>query len=313
MIIEYKNIVKRPPLPFLGNKRNALKKLYEYFKNIDLDEEVVIIDLFGGSGLLSNLFKQMYPKNRVIYNDFDDYHIRIEQMDNTINILNEILSELKTEGELKKQQALNDKQTIIFKNKIKKLKNRKDIDLITIGRNFTFQGVKCDKLEEQKSFYLQRINTPEKNEEYLKGVEIVKKDFMELINEYKDKKVLFIADPPYISTLQNQYKGKAHFIENLMLLKYIGNNFIYFSSYSSGTYDIIKYINTISKDESVFNIPKIRYKYFFEFASAVKHTEFCLINLENVQIKKGVLPLIFLYSFAIFNHRPNHRPKTNKK
>ena len=45
-----------------------------------------IIDTFGGSGLLSHVAKQLKPKARVIYNDFDGYAERLAHIDD-INAL----------------------------------------------------------------------------------------------------------------------------------------------------------------------------------------------------------------------------------
>lgn len=45
-----------------------------------------IIDTFGGSGLLSHVAKQLKPKARVIYNDFDGYAERLTHIDD-INAL----------------------------------------------------------------------------------------------------------------------------------------------------------------------------------------------------------------------------------
>ena len=64
---------KQAPLPFTGQKRMFLR----HFKAI-LDEQIpgdgegwTIVDTFGGSGLLSHTAKQLKPRARVIYNDFD--------------------------------------------------------------------------------------------------------------------------------------------------------------------------------------------------------------------------------------------------
>lgn len=66
---------KQAPLPFTGQKRMFLR----HFKAI-LDEQIpgdgegwTIVDTFGGSGLLSHTAKQLKPRARVIYNDFNLY------------------------------------------------------------------------------------------------------------------------------------------------------------------------------------------------------------------------------------------------
>ena len=64
------------PLPFQGQKRRFLNDFKEALK--DFKSTPLFVDLFGGSGLLSHTVKQLYPDADVIYNDFDDYHLRIE-------------------------------------------------------------------------------------------------------------------------------------------------------------------------------------------------------------------------------------------
>lgn len=68
------NIYKRAPLPFRGNKTKWIKDLIKYFvKNHDKFENLVFIDVFGCSGIISSLLAKLYPNNKVIYNDFDYY------------------------------------------------------------------------------------------------------------------------------------------------------------------------------------------------------------------------------------------------
>lgn len=79
---------KQAPLPFVGQKRMFLKHFEEVLNgNIKNDGEGwTIIDTFGGSGLLSHVAKQLKPKARVIYNDFDGYAERLAHIDD-INAL----------------------------------------------------------------------------------------------------------------------------------------------------------------------------------------------------------------------------------
>lgn len=83
MANQAKRNFKQAPLPFVGQKRNFLN----HFKAI-LNEQIpgdgegwTIVDTFGGSGLLSHTAKQLKPRARVIYNDFDGYAERIKHID----------------------------------------------------------------------------------------------------------------------------------------------------------------------------------------------------------------------------------------
>ena len=73
------------PLPFQGQKRrfqNDFKTALNQFSDSPL-----FVDLFGGSGLLSHWAKQQFPNAKVVYNDFDDYHLRIANIERTNTLL----------------------------------------------------------------------------------------------------------------------------------------------------------------------------------------------------------------------------------
>lgn len=76
------------PLPFQGQKRNflnAFKECLNEFKDKD-----IFVDLFGGSGLLSHTIKQMRPEATVIFNDYDWYITRLQNIDKTNRLLAKI-------------------------------------------------------------------------------------------------------------------------------------------------------------------------------------------------------------------------------
>lgn len=73
------------PLPFMGQKRRFINEFKEALKTFD--SKTIFVDLFGGSGLLSHITKRERPDARVIYNDYDDYHIRLENIDKTNKLL----------------------------------------------------------------------------------------------------------------------------------------------------------------------------------------------------------------------------------
>lgn len=85
----YENTYQTAPLSFLGQKKNMLKVFFrvleKYFK---IDNDMVFLDLFGGSGLLSHHLKCRYPNNRVVWNDFNNYAERLKP--ERIKILKEI-------------------------------------------------------------------------------------------------------------------------------------------------------------------------------------------------------------------------------
>jgi hypothetical protein len=68
------------PLPFQGQKRRHVKEFANIIKALKPD---TVIDLFGGSGLLSHTAKRAHPPARVIYNDYDNYCERLAHVDGT--------------------------------------------------------------------------------------------------------------------------------------------------------------------------------------------------------------------------------------
>lgn len=66
---------------FVGEFKNALKQF---------PDATVFVDLFGGSGLLSHIAKQERPDARVIYNDFDNFCLRLGNIPRTNRLLAKI-------------------------------------------------------------------------------------------------------------------------------------------------------------------------------------------------------------------------------
>ena len=84
---------KRPPLPFEGNKKLWRKKFISLIDS--LDDDYIYCDLFGGSGILSHWIKKTKPESTVIYNDYDYYIDRLNKIEQTNNILDELRELLK--------------------------------------------------------------------------------------------------------------------------------------------------------------------------------------------------------------------------
>jgi adenine-specific DNA methylase len=78
-------VFNQAPLPFMGQKRRFVREFKTALKQFD--DKAVYVDLFGGSGLLSHIVRHEKPKASVIYNDFDDYHKRIRNIDRTNKLI----------------------------------------------------------------------------------------------------------------------------------------------------------------------------------------------------------------------------------
>lgn len=82
-----KPVYNSAPLPFMGQKRRFVGEFKNALKQFP--DATVFVDLFGGSGLLSHIAKQERPDARVIYNDYDDFHLRLENIPRTNALLAE--------------------------------------------------------------------------------------------------------------------------------------------------------------------------------------------------------------------------------
>ena len=69
------------PLPFVGQKRMFVREFIKVLKQFP--DDATFIDLFGGSGLLSHIAKRCKPNATVVYNDFDNYRRRLENIPRT--------------------------------------------------------------------------------------------------------------------------------------------------------------------------------------------------------------------------------------
>jgi hypothetical protein len=79
MCLKKEKVYKIAPLPFQGQKRRFVNGFVLAMQQMKAGKEItVIVDLFGGSGLLSHTAKRIFPECRVIYNDFDNYSQRLQ-------------------------------------------------------------------------------------------------------------------------------------------------------------------------------------------------------------------------------------------
>ena len=235
---------KKAPLPFVGQKKNFVKALIPIIER--QPDDTIFVDLFGGSGLLSNLVKELKPNARVIYNDFDNYAERLAHIDETEELRQLIAEKLKdTPKSAKLSEGLKADICDIVENFEKQ---KGFVDLITVGSWVLFSGRTMSGVKPIReigdAFYNRVTSQPYTAEGYLQGVERVGKDFQELIDEFKDApNVLFLCDPPYMLT------DKAHYKQNywgvgdyLSLLKdMMKANSIYFTSSKSGLLDFYKW------------------------------------------------------------------------
>ncbi len=81
---------------------------------------------------------------------------------------------------------------------------------------------------------------------YLEGLEIVSTDYKLLHAKYRDnKKVIFLVDPPYLSTDCSTYKNYWKLTDYLDVLKVLdGSKFFYFTSNKSSIIELCEWMET---------------------------------------------------------------------
>jgi len=240
------------PLPFQGQKRKFVKLFAEKIET--LPDDTIFVDLFGGSGLLSRAAKDTKPMCQVIYNDYDDYHLRIANIANTNKLIAEIRS---ITGSMPRFQRLSSD----IKEKILTViaKHEQDVgyvDYITISSSIMFSSKYVLSLNglRKESFY----NSVKKQDydrvsDYLDGLEICKCDYMRLFDEFKNnEKAFFICDPPYLNTDVTTYKMNWTLRDYLRVLNCLrASQFAFFTSEKSSLIELLEWL----EDKFSYNNP----------------------------------------------------------
>ncbi|MRI64489.1 DNA adenine methylase [Ornithobacterium rhinotracheale] len=233
------------PLPFQGQKRMFIKQFKTALQ--EFPENATYVDLFGGSGLLAHTIKQEKPKARVIWNDYDNFQERLNNIGKTNALLQKIDPYLK--------QVQNWKYPPHAREEILALLAAQEgfVDYMTLSASLLFSGCFAPSLEElkkNKSFYTKRksfaIYTAEG---YLQGVERVQRCYTELIEEFKNtENVVFVLDPPYLTTDTTNYRSDKYWTlkDYLTVIKYLVQmeSFFYFTSHKS---DLVEFASFYAK------------------------------------------------------------------
>ena len=254
---------KQAPLPFVGQKRMFLKHFEEVLNaNITNDGDGwTIIDTFGGSGLLSYVAKQIKPKARVIYNDFDGYAQRLAHIDD-INALRAQLYEVVGNATQKNKRLTKDCKAECIKI-IQNFKGYIDLNCLASWLLFSGQQVATlDDLFQNDFWHCVRQSDYPKADGYLDGLEITRESFHTLLPKFSgDPKALFVLDPPYLCTRQESYKQATYFdlIDFLRLINITRPPYVFFSSTKSEFVRFIEYMveDKVDNWEAFYNSERI--------------------------------------------------------
>lgn len=238
------------PLPFTGQKRRFLKA-FKTVLNQHLSNDGAgwtVVDVFGGSGLLSHTAKRLKPAARVIYNDFDGYTERLQNIKDT-NRLRETLLQLT------KNVPRNSRLPENVRQHIQEILLSFDgfVDVQTVASWLLFSGQQVHDLNDllQCGWYARvRLTQYDVAGDYLTDLEIVSESYADLIPKFINQdKVLLLLDPPYICTEQGAYLNETYFgmVEFLRLMRFVRPPFIFFSSTRS---ELLDYFDFVIKEKA---------------------------------------------------------------
>lgn len=248
------------PLPFVGQKRMFAKEFRQILKQFD--EAAVFVDLFGGSGLLSHLASCEKPNATVIYNDYDNYRKRLENIPGT-NALLADLRMITAKCPRPKIIPAEVKETIL--KRIAQEEQTGFVDYITLSSSLLFSMKYVLNYESlsKETFYSRIRRTDYNASGYLDGLVIESSDYKEVFQKYKDvPNVVFLVDPPYLCTEVGTYRmswSLADYLDVLTVLT--GTSYVYFTSNKSSVLELCEWIernNAIGNpfagaDKRVFN------------------------------------------------------------
>ncbi len=239
-------LYKQAPLPFVGQKRFFLPHFRKILDNYiqGNGEDWTIIDVFGGSGLLSNNAKHCKPNARVIYNDFDNYSERLKYIDDSNRLRKLLYAVLEHEPRRKLSKPII--------QKVKKIINNFDgiIDIRALSTWLLFTGNHAKNIDDLFTFTL--YNNIRKSDyapadDYLTGLEIINQSYEQLLAKFSNQeKTLLLLDPPYICTAQNAYKDDRYFgmVQFLELMEFVRPPYVFFGSTKSELLDYLQFVKT---------------------------------------------------------------------
>lgn len=285
-------LYKKAPLPFQGQKRNFINELCELVRPYN-DKNVVFVDAFGGSGLVSNTIKYACPNARIVWNDYDNYQQRLDNCEQT----NEILKRFEFLNLYKKNEKISDehKQKVL---KICKEYEEKGVfvDYTTISSSVLFSGSYARNYDElAKSNFYNKTSEFAKQynaDDYLNGVERVSVDAFSLIDSYKDNSnAILMLDPPYLQTHvegynMNNFWSLGDFLRLIDVLKE-HYNFIFFSNEKSQALEFLKWANAYTNN-AFSNLKIIKKTHSKLNKDQSKCGDFLFHNLANCKLGEAI-------------------------
>lgn len=240
------------PLPFVGQKRMFAREFIKVLEQFS--ENTVFVDLFGGSGLLSHIAKRCKPRATVVYNDFDNYRRRLENIPLTNRLIAD-LREMVGDTVPRHKPITGELRERILDRILQEEREVGYVDFITLSSSLMFSmKYKLSVPEMRKEALYNNIRKADYPlcSDYLEGLEVASCDYKVLFEQYKDMPgVVFLVDPPYLSTDVGTYTMYWKMSDYLDVLNVLTeHSFVYFTSNKSS---IIELCEWIGKNKSIGN------------------------------------------------------------
>lgn len=247
-----KKLYLSAPLPFVGQKRMFAREFMKVLDQFPVD--ATFVDLFGGSGLLSHITKRCKPNATVVYNDFDNYRRRLENIPRTNRLIADIRA-IVGNAVPRHKAITGDLRERIFKRIQQEERDNGYVDFITLSSSLLFSmKYVLNSVEMQKETLYNNIRQSDYTPcpDYLSGLKITSRDYREVFEEYKNVPgVVFLVDPPYLSTEVGTYTMYWRLSDYLDVLTVLaGHSFVYFTSNKSS---ILELCDWIGRNKSVGN------------------------------------------------------------
>ena len=258
------------PLPFQGQKRNFA---HEYIKVLGrFPANTTFVDLFGGSGLLSHIAKCQKPDATVVYNDFDGYRDRLAHIPQTNALLAELRSIVRNYP--KKIAITGTLRERILSCIRKHERTNGYVDYITLSGSlmFSMKYATCfDDLQRETLYNRVKATDYPSADDYLDGLVVTSCDYRQLFEQYKNVPgVVFLVDPPYLSTDTTTYKTYWKLADYLDVLTVLaGHRFIYFTSDKSSILELCDWIGKNKLADNPFeDCTKVEFRAQMNYNSA---------------------------------------------
>ena len=231
------------PLPFVGQKRMFARefiKVLEQFK-----DKTVFVDLFGGSGLLSHITRHQRPDATVVYNDYDGYCRRLQAIPQTNALLTDLRDIAKDTPRHKPIKG--ETRERIFERIIREERESGYVDFITLSSSLMFSmkyQLSVDGMRKETLYNNIRTSDYPLCPDYLDGLTVTSCDYKKLYEQYKDvSDVVFLVDPPYLSTEVGTYRMYWRLSDYLDVLNVLRDKpFVYFTSNKSSIIELCEWI-----------------------------------------------------------------------